>query len=45
MIEIKKEIIGGFILKFGQYQFDDSIRKKIMKLKREFNINVYEKGF
>jgi len=43
--EIKKDIIGGFILKFGQYQFDESIRKKIMKLKREFNINVYEKGF
>ena len=43
--EIKKEIIGGFVLKFGQYQFDDSIRNKIMKLKREFNINVYEKGF
>jgi F-type H+-transporting ATPase subunit delta len=43
--EIKNDIIGGFILRFGQYQFDDSIRKKIMKLKREFNINVYEKGF
>lgn len=43
--EIKNEIIGGFILKFGQYQYDDSIRKKIMKLKREFNINVYEKGY
>ena len=43
--EIKGEIIGGFILRFGQYQFDDSIRKKIMRLKREFNINVYEKGF
>ena len=43
--EVKKEIIGGFILRFGQYQFDDSIRKKIMKLKKEFNINIYEKGF
>jgi len=43
--DIKTDIIGGFILRFGQYQFDDSIRKKIMKLKREFNINVYEKGF
>jgi len=43
--EIKKDIIGGYIMRFGQYQFDDSIRKKIMKLKREFNINVYEKGF
>jgi F-type H+-transporting ATPase subunit delta len=43
--EIKKDIIGGFILRFGQYQFDNSIRKKIMKLKREFNVNIYEKGF
>ena len=43
--EIKGEIIGGYILKFGQYQFDDSISKKITKLKKEFNINVYEKGF
>jgi len=43
--EIKSEIIGGFIMKFGQYQYDESIRKKIMKLKREFNINVYEKGY
>jgi F-type H+-transporting ATPase subunit delta len=42
---IKNEIIGGFVLRFGQYQFDDSIRTKIMKLKREFNINIYEKGF
>ena len=43
--EIKNEIIGGFILKFGQYQYDESVRKKILKLKREFKINVYEKGF
>jgi F-type H+-transporting ATPase subunit delta len=43
--EIKSEIIGGFILKFGKYQYDDSVRKKIMKLKREFNINIYEKGY
>jgi len=43
--EIKNEIIGGFILRFGQYQYDESVRKKIMNLKREFNINVYEKGF
>jgi F-type H+-transporting ATPase subunit delta len=43
--DIKKEIIGGFVLRFGQYQYDESIRTKIMKLKREFNINIYEKGF
>ena len=45
MEEIKKDILGGFILRFGQYQYDDSIRNKIMKLKREFNVNIYEKGF
>jgi F-type H+-transporting ATPase subunit delta len=43
--EIKADIIGGFILKFGYYQYDESIRNKIIKLKREFNINIYEKGF
>lgn len=43
--DIKKEIIGGFILKFGYYQYDDSIQNKIVKLKREYNINIYEKGF
>jgi len=43
--DIKSNIIGGFILKFGQYQYDESIRKKIMNLKKEFNINVYEKGY
>lgn len=42
---IKEEIIGGFILKFGYYQYDESIRSKIIKLKREFNINIYEKGY
>jgi F-type H+-transporting ATPase subunit delta len=43
--EIKKEIIGGFVLNFGYYQYDESIRNKIIKLKREYNINIYEKGF
>lgn len=43
--KIKNEIIGGFILNFGYYQYDDSIRNKIIKLKREYNINIYEKGF
>ena len=43
--EIKSEIIGGFILKFGQYQYDESIRTKMIKLRREFNINIYEKGY
>lgn len=43
--EIKKEIIGGFILKFGHQQYNDSIQNKIIKLKREYNINIYEKGF
>lgn len=43
--DIKTEIIGGFIMKFGYYQYDESIRNKIIKLKREYNINIYEKGF
>lgn len=43
--EIKSEIIGGFILKFGQYQYDESIRSKMINLRREFNLNIYEKSY
>lgn len=43
--EIKEKIMGGFILKFSNKQLDESIKSKIIRLKREYNINIYEKGF
>ncbi len=43
--EIKAKIMGGFVLKFTDKQLDESIKTKIIRLKREYNINIYEKGF
>ena len=42
---INKELIGGFKLTFDNKQYDSSILSEIQKLIREFNVNVYEKGF
>ncbi|PKP03229.1 MAG: ATP synthase F1 subunit delta [Bacteroidetes bacterium HGW-Bacteroidetes-9] len=48
-IELKEvtdpSIIGGMIVKLEGIQFDDSIRKKIQNLRKEFNVNTYIKGF
>jgi F-type H+-transporting ATPase subunit delta len=43
--EVKKELIGGFILSFEDKQYDASIQRKIKNLKKEFEINLYVKGF
>jgi len=43
--EIKKELIGGFILSFEDKQYDASIKRQIKNLRKEFNINLYAKGF
>lgn len=43
--EIKEELLGGFVLDFGDNKYDASILKQIEDLKKEFNINLYEKGF
>lgn len=40
---IKPELIGGFVLSVEDRQLDASILRKIKKLTREFNVNVYEK--
>jgi len=44
MEEIKTDLIGGFILKIGDIQYDTSLKSKLLKLTKEFSINVYEKG-
>ncbi|SRR5690554_3753479 len=35
--EVNKEIIGGFIIRLGDMQFNASIANKLSQLKREFN--------
>lgn len=41
--EIKKELIGGFVLKYSDYQYDASIMKQIDRLKKDFEINLYQR--
>jgi F-type H+-transporting ATPase subunit delta len=43
--KINAKLIGGFKLIFDNRQYDSSILSEIQKLKKEFNVNVYEKGF
>ena len=35
--EINKDLIGGFIIRLGDMQFNASIANKLSQLKREFN--------
>lgn len=43
--EVKEELIGGFILSFDDKQFDASIQRQIINLRKEFSSNLYVKGF
>jgi F-type H+-transporting ATPase subunit delta len=42
---VDEDIIGGFVLSFEDKQYDSSILKQIKNLRREFDINLYKKGF
>lgn len=42
---IDEELIGGFILRIGDKQIDDSVSSKLKALKLEFSKNLYEKAF
>jgi len=37
--QVDPELIGGFILKVGDKQFDTSLSSKLNKLKKEFENN------
>ena len=39
--KVDKEIIGGFILKVGDRQIDESIKSKLQRLKNKFKDNSY----
>ncbi|MFU8842297.1 MAG: ATP synthase F1 subunit delta [Bacteroidales bacterium] len=43
--ELDERIIGGFVLDFGDMQYDASILRKIKDLRKEFDVNLYIKGF
>jgi F-type H+-transporting ATPase subunit delta len=38
-------LIGGFVVQVGDTRYDASIRSKLNKLDRQFDINIYKKGF
>ena len=42
---VDESIIGGFILEFEDRQYDASILRQIKNLQKEFDINLYIKGF
>lgn len=43
--EINKSLIGGFVFKVDDLQYDASIRRNINRLKKEYNVNIYESKF
>jgi len=43
--KVNEELIGGFILKVGDRQLDESLRTKLKSLRLMFSDNLYEKRF
>lgn len=43
--EIKESLIGGFVFKVDDLQYDATIRRNINRLKKEYNVNIYESKF
>ncbi len=43
--EVSPKLIGGFIYSYDNKLFDASVRTKLSSLKKEFDLNIYEKGF
>jgi F-type H+-transporting ATPase subunit delta len=42
---VNPDMIGGYIIKVGDKQFDTSISRKLEELKREFSQNIYLKDY
>ncbi len=42
---VNEDIIGGFVVKMGDYQYDASIANQLKRLKKEFSKNLYVKQF
>jgi F-type H+-transporting ATPase subunit delta len=43
--QVDKDIIGGFILRIGDVQYDASVSKKLSSLKNEFDDNLFVKEY
>jgi F-type H+-transporting ATPase subunit delta len=43
--EINEKLIGGFVINIDDFQIDQSISTKIKKLKKDFEKNLFIKGF
>ncbi len=43
--EINQDILGGAIIKVGDFQIDDSVRKQLKELKNSYNKNLFIKDF
>lgn len=43
--KVDADMIGGYIIKVGDRQFDTSINRKLQELKREFSENIYLKDY
>lgn len=42
---INKDLIGGFILRYGDEQFDASVARKLKSLRKDFRDNLYMKDY
>ena len=42
---VNPNLVGGFVLTYEDRQYDASIRRNINRLKKEYNINIYESKF
>jgi F-type H+-transporting ATPase subunit delta len=38
-------LIGGFVIKIENFQYDASLLRQFKRLKREFDVNIFVKGF
>ena len=43
--EVKTELLGGFVITVNDVQYDISIANRIQQLRKEFNKNLYIKGY
>lgn len=41
--DVRKEIIGGFVMHYDDKKYDASIQRQLADLKKEFKVNLYER--